>query len=31
VQPGDAPAAGDIATAETYGVRVALITLKLRG
>jgi NAD(P)H dehydrogenase (quinone) len=31
VQPGDAPAAGDIATAETYGARVALITLKLRG
>jgi NAD(P)H dehydrogenase (quinone) len=31
VQPGDAPPAGDIATAEAYGVRVALITLKLRG
>ncbi|HUB67703.1 MAG TPA: flavodoxin family protein [Candidatus Methylacidiphilales bacterium] len=31
VPPGEAPSPGDIATAEAYGVRVAEITLKLRG
>jgi NAD(P)H dehydrogenase (quinone) len=31
VQTPDAPPAGDIATAEAYGVRVAQIALRLRG
>jgi NAD(P)H dehydrogenase (quinone) len=31
VQPPDAPPTGDIATAESYGARVAQITLRLKG
>jgi NAD(P)H dehydrogenase (quinone) len=31
VQVPDAPAPGDLATAENYGVRVAQITLRLKG
>jgi NAD(P)H dehydrogenase (quinone) len=31
VPPGDAPPPGDIATAESYGARVAQITLRLKG